>query len=501
MKKTILYGVFLLSCCCIQAQEKTVHLPFEPDKTAIIVIDMWNSHWCMTASQRVSAMVPRMNRVLDISRKLGVQVIWNPSDVVVAYSGYPQYENAVSAKRSHAPDDGGDLSVKFTAKSGGCLCGPGLHCGSNYGWDAMHPDLVIDSSDLFSASTDEIYSILKEKGITDIIYMGVHTNMCVFGKPGAMSKMWKAGFRCMLAEDLNDAFTTYDPATAYTPDRGTAEIDANLGEAGVQVINMGELFRKNGLWNDRIPVDYVRFTPWGKTDRPYFFTKTVTVTLTAPWLDHAEIRYTTDGSEPCAKSPLYRHPFEIDTTASIRAAGFIRGKRVGLTGDAYYVKISEHIPPLPDIYLEDLEYSTNDYLKQVPSCMWYPQKNRSYTGNPLRIRRKTYTHGLGFRAPASVQYAIKPEYRRFVALAGIDDNLLEEDNGRFIAIHSSVIFKIFIDGKQVAESPVMLISQEPWRFDVEIPSGSRNLNIVCMDAGSRNILDYGNWVNAGFILR
>jgi hypothetical protein len=63
-----------------------------------------------------------------------------------------------------------------------------------------------------------------------------------------------------------------------------------------------------------------------------------------------------------------------------------------------------------------------------------------------------------------------------------------------------VIFKVFIDGVMMAESPVMRISQEPWRFDVKIPEGSRHINIVCMDAGSRNILDYGNWVDAGFVV-
>jgi hypothetical protein len=64
-----------------------------------------------------------------------------------------------------------------------------------------------------------------------------------------------------------------------------------------------------------------------------------------------------------------------------------------------------------------------------------------------------------------------------------------------------VVFCLFIDGKPVAESPVMRISQEPWRFDVEIPAGSRLIDVVCMDAGSRNILDYGNWLDAGFITR
>jgi hypothetical protein len=107
---------------------------------------------------------------------------------------------------------------------------------------------------------------------------------------------------------------------------------------------------------------------------------------------------------------------------------------------------------------------------------------------------------MGFRAPSSVQYDIKPGYKRFVARAGVDDNMLDDNYGRFIAMHSSVVFKLFIDGRQAAESPVMRISQEPWRFDVAIPAGSRRINLACMDAGTRNTLDYGNWVDAGFIV-
>jgi hypothetical protein len=264
---------------------------------------------------------------------------------------------------------------------------------------------------------------------------------------------------------------------------------------------MGEEFRKAGLMKTDVPVDYVRFVPWGKPERPYLMDKTTIVTLTAPWLDGAEIRYTTDGSEPTAQSPLYSKPLEIAQTLTLKAAAFRKGKQVSLPSYAYYGKMQAQRPPQPDIYLEDLNYTVNEYLKSVSFCLWYPQRWKSFEGKPLRVSGKTYSHGMGFRAPSSVQYEIKPEYKRFVALAGIDENLLAQNNGRFIAIHSSVVFKLFIDGKQVAESPVMRISQEPWRFDVAIPQGSRQLNVICMDAGSRNILDYGNWVDAGFIVK
>jgi nicotinamidase-related amidase len=484
------------------ATGKTLNKPLEidPSKTAIVVVDMWNFHWCMTAAERVSAMVPRMNAVLETSRKLGMQVIWNPSDVVTAYAGYPQYERAIAVEHRKTPDKRDDLSVKFTASVGACLCGSGLRCGSNYGWDGMNPDLVISENDLFSSSTDEIYSLLSERGITNIIYMGVHTNMCVFGKPGAMSKMYKAGFDCFLARDLNDAFTHYNPAKNYTPDTGTTEIDENLQAAGIPNINMGEELRKAGLLKSDTAIDYVRFTPWGKPERPYFFENKTVVTLTATWLEDVEIRYTIDGSEPTAASPLYVKPLEVTQTQTVRATAFRQGKPVSLPSFAYYVKMPER-PRQPDIYLEDLDYILNGYLQAVKMCFWYPVKSKSFEEKPLRIREKTYQHGLGFRAPSSVQYEIKPEYKRFVALAGVDDNILSQNHGRFIAMHSSVVFKVFIDGKLAAESPVMRITQEPWRFDIEIPQGSRRISISCADTGSRNILDYGNWVDAGFVTK
>jgi hypothetical protein len=304
----------------------------------------------------------------------------------------------------------------------------------------------------------------------------------------------------MLARDLNDAFTQYDPATGYTPDTGTDEADENLQMAGIPNVNLGEEFRKTGLLKSDVIVDYVRFVPWGKPERPYLMEQSTRVTLTAPWLEGSEIRYTTDGSEPTAQSPLYTAPLEVGQTTTLKATAFRKGKAVSLPAGAYYVKMASEQPPKPDVYLEDLDYITNGFLKTWSEALWYPEKWKSFEGKPLRVRGKTYAHGLGFRAPSGVQYEIKPEYERFVALAGVDENMLAVNNGRFLAIHSSVVFRLFIDGKPVAESPVMCISQEPWRFDVAIPAGSRHISLACVDAGSRNTLDYGNWVDAGFII-
>jgi hypothetical protein len=397
----------------------------------------------------------------------------------------------------------GNLACRFTAPIGPCMCGPGLACIVNYGEEAMHPDLVLAEADSIASSTEEVYAILRQQGVTHVIYLGLHTNMCLFGKPGALRYMADAGLRCFLARDINDAFTSYNPATGYTPDRGTQQTDEDLERAGIPTLNLAEVWRQAGLWREDWMVETVRIVPWGKPLRPYFFRRSVTVTLTAPWLEDVEIRYTVDDSEPTAHSPRYETPLRFTEATRLRTAAFRKEQRVSLPTSAYYVRL-DPLPPAPDLYLDELESVLDPYAQLGPvyrGFFWVPQVGASFEGKELRVRGRKYSHGLGFRAPSNLRYPLKPEYERFVALAGIADNLLDQNNGSTLALHSSVVFRAFVDGRLAAESPVMRISQEPWRFSVPIPAGSRWLSLACLDAGSRNLLDLGNWVNAGFVLK
>ena len=86
-----------------------------------------------------------------------------------------------------------------------------------------------------------------------------------------------------------------------------------------------------------------------------------------------------------------------------------------------------------------------------------------------------------------------------MALAGVDEYILDTNSGSNLGMHPSVIFKIFIDGKLASESPMMRISEQPWRFDVPLPSGSRLLSLVATDGGNGNREDLANWVNCGFV--
>ena len=86
-----------------------------------------------------------------------------------------------------------------------------------------------------------------------------------------------------------------------------------------------------------------------------------------------------------------------------------------------------------------------------------------------------------------------------MALAGVDETVVADDLGRSIAMHPSVVFQIWIDGKLVSESPVMRFQHEPWRFDVPIPEGCRTIGLVATDAGDGHAHDLAQWVDAGFV--
>ena len=460
-----------------------------PKKIGIVVIDMWNWHWCKTSAARVSCMVPRMNKCLEIARKMGMQVFLCPTDVANNYAGTAQREKAIAVKKQQLPPS---LNLECPHPGyGGCMCGED-NCVGNYGWDGMDESLVIGREDIISSGPEELYALCKEQGITQLWYMGVHTNNCVLGKPEGMKNMMNYGFKCALARDLQDPETFYDPEKGITPDDNNSRVVAHFERYLAPSINFVSVLKENKLWSDEWIVDPVRITPWGKPERSHQFTGKQVVTLTTPLNDGAKIYYTTDGMAPGTQSKLYVKPFEITGTTTIRTIAYRNGKPTNMESTAYFTKLPA-IPPLPHIYLADLE------LREANRFSRLPEMNQAITKTKLKIHNKAFDKGIGTSAPSFLTYELKPGYTSFVAQCGIDDFLADRNNGREIAKFPSVIFKIFIDGKLVDESPVMRNSQWPWSFNISIPPGSRVINLVAANAGDGSFYDYANWVNAGFV--
>jgi hypothetical protein len=48
---------------------------WDPKKTAIVNVDMWDDHHCVSAARRVVEMAPHMNRTIKAARERGVLIV------------------------------------------------------------------------------------------------------------------------------------------------------------------------------------------------------------------------------------------------------------------------------------------------------------------------------------------------------------------------------------------------------------------------------------------
>jgi len=488
----------------VTGQIHVVNEKVDPSRIGVIAVDVWNFHWCKTATMRVDAIVPRMNKALEAARSLGMTVMLCPSDVVDNYVGYPQRE-AVFALPKIAVPSLVNVTCPPVPDAGGCACGR-ERCAVNYGWDGMHPDLRIGDSDLMPDTQAEVYAICRQNNLTHLIYVGFHTQVCLLGKPMGLKAMMSAGLHCVLARDLTDAHPGYDPARDFTPDLNTAQVVEHFEKHLAPTINLQEELTKLGKWNPHWILDPVRITPWGTPMRPHLFEQPITVTLATPLQPESQIYYTLDGTSPDETSIPYRRPFTINADARLRTTAFAAGRNVCSESVGEFAKLLP-VPPAPDIYLGDLKpIRSVGFGHTYGGAVRYsgntqaPQKDKANLGGELKLNQRTYLRGMGVHAPCELAYEIQPGYTRFVALVGADENLVSVSNGSNLAKYPSVIFKIFIDGKAVAASPVMRVLASAWRFNVAIPAGSKLIHLAVTDAGDGSREDFADWVDAGFLV-
>jgi lysophospholipase L1-like esterase/nicotinamidase-related amidase len=206
---------------------------WQPSRTALIVCDMWDLHHCRNAVIREGEMAPRLNAVLEKARSQGVLIIHAPSSCMKAYEGTPARQRAQSAPTAaHVPEKIGEWCKQIPAEEmavypldqidGGEDDDPAEHAawakelearGLNpkAPWTRQIDVLRIDQDkDVISDSGVEIWNVLEARNIDQVILTGVHTNMCVAGRPFGLRQMARNGKRVVLMRDMTD--TMYNPA-------------------------------------------------------------------------------------------------------------------------------------------------------------------------------------------------------------------------------------------------------------------------------------------------
>ncbi|MEY2407740.1 MAG: hypothetical protein QOF48_410 [Verrucomicrobiota bacterium] len=207
-------------------QSVTQAIEWDPKKTALIICDMWDDHWCKSASRRVGELAGPMNDAIKKARSRGIFIIHAPSSVTKFYEGTPQRERARQAPFAATPvplataerwgttwcwpDAKREKDLPIDDSDMGCDCAK--KCVIREAWTREISKIQIAAEDAVTDDGQETWNLLAARGIDNVILMGVHLNMCVLGRPFAIRQQVHLGKNVVLCRDLTD--TMYNPEKA-----------------------------------------------------------------------------------------------------------------------------------------------------------------------------------------------------------------------------------------------------------------------------------------------
>ena len=200
----------------------------DPQKTAIVIVDMWEQgihgrfeengryYGCYGAYKYHEHVSKSINNVLTAVRKLGIHVIFSPSNQTEYYEDHIVRKNIEALPDYPTPWKGildwnsGSDKIPFSdyTNSKGCYCEREkadlglipLSCPRPVDKKSVgqNPNLELHDTDYMTDKAEEFWNFIKEKDIKTLVYMGGATAMCLPGRPFGLLNMQKYGVNCIL---------------------------------------------------------------------------------------------------------------------------------------------------------------------------------------------------------------------------------------------------------------------------------------------------------------
>jgi len=224
----------LRSCDCGSNIVRNKSETWKPSETAVVICDMWDRHHSVNATRRAGELAPRINEFVTQARTMGATIIHAPSSCLNTYKNHPARKRAIAATRAANVPDGIDgwcdwlspeekTAYPIDQSDGGIDDDPDERAkwheklkaeGRNpeSPWQAQIETIKIDDRDYITDNGTENWNIQEQQGIKNVLVVGVHTNMCVLGRPFGLRQTTKSGRKVALVRDLTD--TMYNPAMA-----------------------------------------------------------------------------------------------------------------------------------------------------------------------------------------------------------------------------------------------------------------------------------------------
>lgn len=205
-------------------EPKLAERHWDPKKTALIICDMWDDHWCKGAAARVGELSGPMNKVVKAARDRGVLIVHAPSSTVDFYRDTPQRKLAQAAPFAatksplstaprwgtfwNYPDPSREPDLPIDDSDMGCDCAE--KCEIREAWKRQTDAIDIADGDAITDNGQELFNLFAERGIEHVMIMGVHLNMCVLGRPFAIRPLVQQGVDVVLVRDLTDTMYNHE---------------------------------------------------------------------------------------------------------------------------------------------------------------------------------------------------------------------------------------------------------------------------------------------------
>ncbi len=237
-----------------------------PQKAAIIICDLWNKHWCKAAAECTYTLAKSTNNILEKIRPFGFKIIHAASDSTNYYRNWPQrkafltilkdnksskYQLPIMATGTCACGCCVGEAIRSacdcytTSETASCSCG--CCCTEETAWCALHHPacsllpkdpscpcaiektkhlgenklVKIKTGDFISENGDEIYNFIKKLEIEYVFILGIHLNLCVWGRSFGIKPMLNRGIKMVLVRDLTAIFPNPDLLDYLTSEQQT----------------------------------------------------------------------------------------------------------------------------------------------------------------------------------------------------------------------------------------------------------------------------------------
>lgn len=115
-------------------------------------------------------------------------------------------------------------------------------------------------------------------------------------------------------------------------------------------------------------------------------------------------------------------------------------------------------------------------------------KDKSVTGEPIKISTVAYPKGIGTHAISDIRYALGGNYSRFVSYAGLQ-----------VGAGGHAGFEVWADGIRLFNSTTMDSLSTPATINVDV-QGKQELRLIVNDGGDGINSDWVNWADARLIV-